>query len=319
MSKTNTKGSLKDRIASDDARKASRGAAPKPPGGNRVSLPAGIETGIAKLTRVDFNVIENGPYEGSQRLYIHGVVLEPQEHDGQNCEGLLAQPGQITLDDVSSQYGNTTFAENVAKAENRLKLLGFPTQDFEDLEDDTLLYFKEAGDMYFTFRTWKPEDSDRVITMIGGPTDYVATESAEQSQVKEVESDPHYASNQTVADPPKEQASLSSVGIKADTGDENAQRTIVAKAEEAGINPEDAKYDNWVAVVDAIESSAVKEDTKTVIEVGDVWSFTNKENSQLDVEVVSIAGAKKKYCTVRDLQGGKLYEKVPVTNLVEIA
>jgi hypothetical protein len=304
MSKTNAKGSLKDRIAAEDARKSSRGAAPKPPGGGRVSLPTGIERGIAKLTRVDFNVIENGPYEGSQRLYVHGVVVEPKEHDGVRCEGLLAQPGQITLDDVKSQYGDTSFAENVAKAENRLKLLGFPTQDFEDLEEDTLLYFNESGEMYFSFRTWTPNDSDRVITMINGPTEYVA-----KAQDQVVEADPHYSNNQAVATPVTN--SLQEVAKKADSGDENAQRVIVAKASESGINPEDEKYSDWASVVSAIENSST-----TVVEAGDVWSYTPEGKDQLDVEIVTVSSDK---CDVRDLQSGEVHKSISVNDLVEIA
>tara|TARA_Y100000361_G_scaffold36089_1_gene30625 strand:- start:65071 stop:65985 length:915 start_codon:yes stop_codon:yes gene_type:complete len=304
MSKTNAKGSLKDRIAAEDARKSSRGAAPKPPGGGRVSLPAGIESGVAKLTRVDFNVIESGPYEGSQRLYVHGVVVEPKEHEGQKTEGLLAQPGQITLDDVKSQYGDTSFAENVAKAENRLKLLGFPTSDFDDLEEDTLLYFNETDEMYFSFRTWKPNDSDRIITMINGPTEYVA-----KAQDQVVEADPHYSNNQATATPVTN--SLQTVAKNADNGDENAQRTIVAKASAAGIDPEDEKYSDWASVVDAIENS-----TTTAVEAGDVWSYTPEGKTQLDVEIVTVdSGA----CEVRDLQSGDVYKNVSVTNLVEIA
>jgi hypothetical protein len=313
MSKTNTKGSLKDRIAAEDARKSSRGAAPKAPGGSNVSLPEGIQNGVAKLTRVDFNVIESGPYEGSQRLYVHGVVVEPKEHDGQKTEGLLAQPGQITLDDVSSQYGNTSFAENVAKAENRLKLLGFPTSDFEDLEEDTLLYFNEGDEMYFNFRTWKPKDSDRIITLINGPTEYTA-----KTQDQVVESDPNYSDNQDatmfVAKKPVKlvkATSLKETAIKADIGDESAQRQIVEKASAAGINPEDEKYADWASVVNAIESSTTNE-----VEAGDVWSYTPEGKSQLDVEIVTVNG---KNCNVRDLQEGEIYKDISVSDLVEIA
>ncbi len=312
MSKTNAKGSLKDRIAAEDARKSSRGAAPKPPGGGRVSLPEGIESGVAKLTRVDFNIIESGPYEGSQRLYVHGVVVEPKEHDGQKCEGLLAQPGQITLDDVKSQYGDTSFAENVAKAENRLKLLGFPTADFEDLEEDTLLYFNEGGEMYFSFRTWKPNDSDRIITMINGPTEYVS-----QSQDQIVEADPNYSDNQDAttlaAKKPvsrKTEETLEEIAEKADQGNESAQREIVAKASAAGINPEDEKYSDWKSVVSAIHTLG------TTVEAGDVWSYTPEGKSQVDVEVVTV---NKGLCDIRDLESGNVFKSVSASELVEIA
>lgn len=312
MPKTTTKGSLRERIEAENARKDSRNAKPKTPGGARAVLPAGIEGGVAKLTRVDFDTIENGPYAGSQRFYCHGIVVEPKSHEGQRCEGLLVQPSIVTLDDVKSSYGDTSFADNVAKAENRLKLLGFPTEDFEDLEGDTLEYFGGAGELYFSFRTWQPDDSDRIIHIIQGPVnDYIPLVQ------EEMEEEPHYSSTQ-VADPPKPKATkkadpLTSLASKADDDDYKAQLELASSAKELGIDPEDPKFDNWTDVATAIKNA--KQSTPStdgfIWEVGDVAVYNSK-----DVEITKLLGGSK--ATVTSLVDSEIFESVALDSLKEI-
>lgn len=310
MPKTTTKGSLRERIESENARKDSRNAKPKTPGATRAVIPAGVEGGVAKLTRVDFDTIENGNYAGSQRFYCHGIVVEPKEFDGTRIEGLLVQPSIITLDDVKSSYGDTSFAENVAKAENRLKLLGFPTEDFEDLEEDTLEYHKGAGDMYFSFRTWNPEDSDRIIHIIQGPVkDYVPLVS------EEIEEDPHYTNNTAAPAKPKKVKAdpLTELASKADDDDYKAQLEIASMAKDRGIDPEDPKFDNWTDVASAIKvsnQSATSTNSDFVWEVGDVAVLGDK-----DVEILKIENSK---ATVSTLVDSTLHENVSLDTLKEI-
>lgn len=311
MPKTTTKGSLRERIEAENARKDSRNAKPKTPGATRAVIPAGVEGGVAKLTRVDFDTIENGNYAGSQRFYCHGIVVEPKEFEGTRIEGLLVQPSIITLDDVKSSYGDTSFAENVAKAENRLKLLGFPTEDFEDLESDTLEYFQGAGEMYFSFRTWNPEDSDRIIHIIQGPVrDYVPLASEEIE-----EEEPHYSSN-TVA-PPKPKATkddpLTALASKADDDDYKAQLEIASMAKDRGIDPEDPKFDNWTDVANAIkvsEQATTSSSSDFIWEVGDVATYQGT-----DVEILKINGTT---ATLSALVDSTIHESVSLDKLKEI-
>lgn len=310
MPKTTTKGSLRDRINAENARKDSRNAKPKTPGAARAVLPAGIEGGVAKLTRVDFDTIENGNYAGSQRFYCHGIVVEPKEFEGTRTEGLLVQPSIITLDDVKSSYGDTSFAENVAKAENRLKLLGFPTEDFEDLEEDTLEYHKEGGEMYFSFRTWNPEDSDRIIHIIQGPVkDYVPLAS------EEIEEEPHYSNTTVAPAKPKkvETDPLTALAAKADDDDYKSQLEIASMAKDRGIDPEDPKFDNWTAVVNAIKVSEQSTSSTTsdfIWEVGDVATYQGT-----DVEILKIDGNTANLSALVD---STLHENVSLDSLQEI-
>jgi len=324
MAKTESKGKLQDRINKENAREASRYAKVKERGA-RGTLPAGIEDGVAKLTRVDFDVIENGPYAGSQRFYCHGVCVEPTTFEGKKSAGLLVQPRMITLDDVKSNYGDTSFAENVAKAEERLKKLGFPTEDFEDLEEDTNTYFNTAGDMYFYFRTWTPEDSDRVIHIIEGPANYSPTVKDDVEEVQEEvtanvtatdDGTPHYENGVNGYN------TIDDLASKADNGDEAAQLEIADEAEKVGVNPENPDYDSWKDVVEAVKSVKSTTNSKVVEsgldpKVGDVYGYKPpRARKEKDCEVVEVNGQK---VTLKSLEDDTVYEAVSVSQLLEIA
>lgn len=317
MARSQSKGSLQDRISRENARKESRYAAPKPPGGG--SLPSGIENGIAKLTRVDFDTIENGNYAGSQRFYCHGVCVLPKEHEGIRCEGRLVQPGMITLDDVKSTYGDTTFAENVQKAEARLKLLGFPTEEFEDIESDTLNYFETGDEMYFEFRTWSPQDSDRVLIQIMGPASWAGDN---QDEIEEDSPAVSSANTSAPAEPKQEvkaevAPSLQALARLADGGDEDSQIRIANEAEKLGINPEDEIYANWGDVVSAIESAETSDAGEvTNPEVGDVFRYRPpRSRSDKDCEVLEV---NEEFVKLKSLDDDKEYDDVPITALAMI-
>jgi hypothetical protein len=174
MAKQTKQSSLKAKLGS--VRGDSRYKPAEAPGGGGV--PAGISGGIAKLTRLDFDVMESGDYKGEQRLYAHGVCIHPKtfkdsEGNVHKTEGGLVQLSKINLCDTSYNGTTTPFAENWSKAENRLKLLGVPTEDMDDdsFEDDVLQFVKD-NELYFRFRTWKPKDRDQVSIVLEGPTTY---------------------------------------------------------------------------------------------------------------------------------------------------
>lgn len=332
MAKVQGKGSLQDRINKENARAQSRHATPKERGGRR-ELPPGIENGVAKLTRVDFNVIEDGQYAGSQRCYMHAVVVEPKTAYDPNLkrevkvEGSLVQPGMITFADVTSQYGDTSFAENVAKAEERLKRCGFPTEDFEDLENDTLNYFNTGEDMYVEFNTWQPEDSNRVIHLLNGPLpdyipiveDDVQEVTAETTSPAATESQPlHY---EGVSSDPAD------LGAAADNGDETAQHTLGQTAQSLGINPEDPKYNNWAAVAVAIAqaSAPVSSNTTSVVqsegapEIGDVYGYKPpRAQKEKDCEITDVS-LDNATVSLKSLEDDIVFEGVTWDKLVPIS
>lgn len=171
MPKQVKKSGLASRLS--EVRDDIRYKAPEPPKGGG-TLPAGV-SGIAKLTRVDFDVMESGDYSGEQRFYCHGVCVQPKQfkdEDGNvhRTEGALVQPNKINLCDTVYNGEETPFADNWSKAENRMKLLGIPTEDMdnETIETDVVEYV-QSNELFFRFRTWKAKDSDRVQVVVEGP------------------------------------------------------------------------------------------------------------------------------------------------------
>lgn len=178
MTKQTKKSGLLDRLKKSGVRDTTRYAPPEAPAGG--SLPAGISGGIARLTRLDFDVMESGDYKGEQRLYAHGVCVSPKEFkdsDGNvhKTQGALVQLSKINLCDTTYQDKATPFAENWEKAENRLKLLGIPTEDLDDDEfENEVLEFVKSNELYFRFRTWKGQADTRVNVVLEGPVEYNA-------------------------------------------------------------------------------------------------------------------------------------------------
>lgn len=354
MVRKKKKSSLSARIQKENARETSRTAEAKAPGGG-ARLPAGITDGLAKLTRVDFDKIKKGKYEGSQRLYVHGVCIEPktiENEDGREIkvEGRLVQPGMITLDDTEGFGGNeVSFADNVKKAENRLKLLGFPTEDFDDLEQETLDYFEENKDeMFFTFRTWSPEPDDdddeeaRVIVIIEGSEDHEESDEDDGVDEEEEEEEEKPAPKSKgkgkgkgkTKDKPKskskskakKEVDLDELAEAADDGDEDAQRTIVEEAEKEEIDSEDPEFEDWSDVVAAIleskeggskdkddkddDGDEEEEEEEVDPEVGDLLNFKPPRARKMhEVEVLKVY-PKKKLCDVQSSTNDKIFKNI---------
>lgn len=297
MAKGTKKSPLQQRIEAENARESIRYEKPKSPGGG--SLPAGINNGIAKLTRVDFDILpDDNKYAGSQRFYAHGVCVFPVEHNGQKIKGCLVQVGTIVLNDTTPNEGQEgkalTFQENLAKAENRLKLLGFPTHDFEDssLEQDVLDFYEENQDeMYFSFRTWEPNDAEgkpsgRVLITLVGTKDYKPTDDDDEGveddtqkapakvaskpskpvakattkKVKEVvEDEAPFDTEEEVEEVEEEEpADLKVLAKRADKGDKKAQLVITSAAKKAKIDPESDEYGDWDDVAVAVIAAESK-------------------------------------------------------------
>lgn len=198
---------LKARLQRTSVRDETRTKEAEAPGGG--SLPAGV-SGIAKLTRLDFNVMDSGDYAGEQRLYAHGVCVKPttfKDSDGNvhNVAGALVQLNKINLCDTKNRNGEEIpFEENWAKAENRLKLLGIPTEDMddEDIEEQVLDYVKST-DIYFRFRTWKPDDQDRVNVVLEGPAEFNEDEEGDEDVQDDTEDAAPVAKKENKKEQPK--------------------------------------------------------------------------------------------------------------------
>lgn len=342
MPKQVKKSGLAGRLA--EVRDEIRYKAPEPPKGGG-TLPAGVN-GVAKLTRVDFDVMESGDYAGEQRFYSHGVCVSPKtfkDKDGNvhRTEGALVQLNKINLCDTTYQGEETPFADNWARAENRMKLLGIPTEDMdnETLEADVVEYVKE-NELFFRFRTWAPKDSDRVSVVLEGPaTDFDpdevggddvqdSTEDEDDTPVPKAKVEPTKPKiKQTKAAPEPEEAPakpskakpepeeeddetldpkvVKALGKKADGGDKKAQIQLAQYAEARDIDTE--PYESWSDVANALLVPA-EEEEETADEVepekGDVMMFGEEE------VLVTAVNSKGRKADVRGLTSKKVTKGV---------
>lgn len=340
MPKSTTQSKLQQRLQQSGVRNETRYKDPVAPGGG--SLPAGM-SGVAKLTRLDFDLIKEGQkYAGEQRFYCHGVCVEPKEFKDDKgnvhrTEGAMVQLGTIRLCDTDDGNGNaSSFEENWQKAENRMKLLGIPTEELDDSNfEESCLSFVNQSELYFRFRTWKPEDRDNVSVILEGPVDYTPSDSDDvvtSSQPETVSSPPQKQETKketTKTQPAKSQPTkpkntgvdLMSLGDKGDNGDESCQMELTRIAGEKGIDP--TPYDNWTAVAQAIQdadkpaedtsddqSSNSPADTSDASEEvepnqGDIVAYNDVE-----CEVTAVF-AKSKKVNVKEATTGKLHKSVP--------
>jgi hypothetical protein len=327
MAKTK-KSSLKERLQKTSIRDKTRHKDPVAPGGG--SLPAGIVGGIAKLTRLDFDVMDSGDYSGEQRLYAHGVCVKPKEFKDKEgnvhiTEGSLVQLTKINLCDTKYQDKVTPFEENWEKAENRLKLLGIPTEDLDnDTFEEDVLNYVNTSELYFRFRTWKADDSDRVSVVLEGPIDFnpdasddVQDDSSEESDDTPTPANPPTTkpttkektpdkpktpkTKETKTTPPKKEepaadhedevltsAQILKLGKLANKGDESLQVKLADMAEAVGIDTTD--YDTWVLVAEAIVAKTTDDLEDEESEEVDETSEEVEEATEVTEEIVPAKG-----------------------------
>lgn len=301
MVKSQKNSSLDDMIESSGVREKTRHAKVVLPGGG--SLPPGINRGIAKLTKIDFDIIKAGDYKGKPRFYSHGVCVEPKEHEGTPIEGRLVQLGIIKMCPTKGQDGTeVSFEENYTKAENRLKALGFPTEDFDRLTKESLEYFEEnKDDMYFEFSTWQPADSDRILVVLRGAAKYepsdddedmeddtppppkksskpktkvvaVEEEEEEEEVVKPTKKSSAAKNKAKVVKEEEEEeeeeeespiSKLEAMCKKSMSGDTKAQLLFTKEAEKYDVDASEDIYEDWDSVLEAIKKAIAKSAKKT--------------------------------------------------------
>lgn len=346
------KVSLKDRLRKTSVREKTRTADVQVPGGG--SLPAGV-TGVAKLTRLDFDEITQGVNAGSQRFYCHGVCVTPKtfkDADGNvhDTAGSLVQLSRIVLDDTEYNGKTTSFEENFAKAENRLKLLGIPTEDIDDDDfEGSVLQYVAENEIFFKFRTWKSDDSRVNVVLTGSANPPEDGDEEEEVEEEEVQQTPSKAEkSKSKAEPKKAKAtpkkepepeveeeeeeeeedtnfdptSLRKIGKLADKGDEKLQTDIADMAEDLGIDT--TVYDDWYAVVEAIieaksgaeaeeEESDEEEQDDVVPEKGDIFLYNGDECE------VTIVFPQSNKVTLKNLTNNKIVKNISWSDLEVIS
>jgi len=231
-------------------------------------IPSGIENGIAQLTSIKFGTYESGDMEGEKFFMAGGTVIQPSEVtvDGTKMPiaGMRTQLGPEPLCDTPKRKKVTT-DDHVNWMLNQLRLLGLDTSFLEesenaevDLEEACETLVETAPQ--FRFRTWASK-----------PTKDYPNPNTNHTWKGVVEAGENVGEDEELED---EELNAE----EADSGDEEAQLAITAKAKSLGIDPEDEAFEDWASVIEAIEKkSKAKSKPKSKGKKVAKKKMTNKE------------------------------------------
>lgn len=127
--------------------------------GNFANLPAGIENGVAQLTKCAIQLVARGkPNAGEPYFIARAVVKKPETHDGVRCAGKSTQVVENLYDTPGKS--RATFEEHLAWVGNFLRTLGCDTAEVElDELEETCAAVQEATP-HIRFRTWKGQKQE---------------------------------------------------------------------------------------------------------------------------------------------------------------
>jgi hypothetical protein len=266
------------------------------------SLPNGIENGVAQLVDIYFKEYEKGDMKGEIFFYAAGIVKAPSHQDGIPIVGLRTSIMEPLCD--TPGRSRKTVEDHWAWILNELRKLGLDTSEIEfDTVEDAVAALKEAGP-HFRFRTWQGEPTaeypnPRVNEQWRGVCDFEAefddgVEDATEEVEEEAKPAPKASKTAPSATKPAPKASTppaaasaakKGLGKKAidyasmdtdalaklaDNEDEKAQERLTELAQEAGIDPTDAAYENWTMVAEALNNAGDEsEDPAALAELAD--------------------------------------------------
>jgi len=328
-------------------------------------LPAGITGGIAQLTEAKIGVYAKGNNAGEKFIYLAGTVIEPKtfmEVKQVWAEGKVMSlpPREVTIEglftsqilplcDTTNASGEVTNADDhIARALNELRLLGGDdfTEDIDSEESlaEHLATLKKVAPVfrfstssgaptaqYPNERVWEnwrgakgledyepPEEGDAVVD--GTPDDEERIEPTAKAPPKK---SPKIAA--PVPEEEEEEADLDALAVKADEGDEDAQKAITDAANVAGIEDETiAEAEDWASVVALIGSSGEgeepeeeEEEEAADPEKGDVYFFKPpKARKPVECEVTAVF-AKAQKVNLKSLDDGKSFKMIPFDKLTQ--
>jgi hypothetical protein len=127
--------------------------------GNFANLPAGIDNGVAQLTKCAIQLVAKGkPHAGEPYFIARAVVKKPETHDGVRCAGKSTQVIENLFD--TPGRARSSFEEHLAWVSNFLRTLGCDTAEVElDELEETCAAVQEAAP-HIEFRTWKGQKQE---------------------------------------------------------------------------------------------------------------------------------------------------------------
>lgn len=249
-------------------------------------LPAGIETGIAKLDKVYFGEFQQGDNKGEMYFIASGIVHLPKSHDGIPCEGLRTQIGPEPICDTPKSTGKRkTMEDHYAWVLNELRKLGVKTSDVAPQNIEAVCAALTKTKPFFRFRTWKGQkqttgqyagreprvnhDWEGIVqydpnnppggddmqdgsTVVDTPTVKAGGKTSRNGSTPPKRTEPAPTSVPTTsADSYDEAEELDTLAAYANDGDEDAIAKLEEMAREAGITDEQLadESNDWTAIV----------------------------------------------------------------------
>jgi hypothetical protein len=301
-------------------------------------LPPGINGGVAKLSEIKTGEYKNGDKKGEPFVRFAGVVVSPQEFEGQRIEGNQASIMIPLCDDPpNARRGNKpgkTFADRIAQLLNEFKKLGAealvaalpPNCKFSDYMAiaDALV---KAGP-HFKFRTYAIKDKPtpqnpnpepgQTQTEFKGICNY---DTNSQTGDGVVDNSGSNAPAETSEAGQEEATDWAGLGELADNGDSDAAARIDAAAEQLGLT----SREDWANLTYASAAAAVAEaeagggaeppaegggaeaggGESSTPKKGETWNYRPKHaKADVEVEITTVFDASQK-ANVKILSGPK--------------
>lgn len=255
-------------------------------GGLYGQLPGGIRRGIAQLSKCYFSQYEKGDNKDEYYFRAEGVVIEPNECDGQIVKGLMTSIMEPVCETTKRNKEVVTIEDHMKTILNEMRKLGVDTEgagseDLERLAEDLVEaapYFffgtsqSEATDQYPNPRVWENWNGSKGLEdyepeIDDGVVDKTTKETT--AKVKEREDVPFGDELDTLAD-------------QATRGDKDSANELSEIASKAGLGEsfvENAK--SWEIVTEAIrkaQSNEKKDDeSEDLVAIGKLADKNDEE------------------------------------------
>lgn len=259
-------------------------------------LPAGIQNGVARVTKCYFDQYKSGTYKGEYYLRVEAVVVQPVMHrlpDGTEMKvaGLTTSVMRPMCETKTADGKVATEDENVATAMNELRMLGADTSTlktgaqlevvasaiaqtkpytrFTTSQTTSSAIDPKTGNPYPP-RTWENWHGSKGLESYSPPEnisvddDTKPSESTGSAALNGVATQHTEAPTETVEY--TDQGDIDSLAELADNGDTDAQHKLIEMAKEAGVEKEAKAAENYVGVADLIKGSGGDVAVEEVVE-----------------------------------------------------
>lgn len=314
-----------------------------------VRLPSGITNGVAQLTNLYLDEYKEGKNKG--QLYLRGVgsVISPENvavngslvstkgmltsmmrplcayGEGEKAVSLKQATADV-MNELRILGGDTTTAETGADLEVIIAAIlnEQPCFHFSTRESKAKLYAKghpQAGEVQYEARTWEDWNGVRGLEDYVKPDNVTAaTAGVNDTGLSSSDLATGSTASTTTAADYNDSGDVDSLVARAMADEVEAQDTLSAMAEAAGLKDAAAGAADWAAVGELLKGGSSGSTAESVPAKGDVFKYKlldkdgkpekdpkDKKKALKPIEVVvETVNTEKETVTVKNLQDGKL-------------